>query len=151
MGDEDIVTNCDEILSFLTKVSIFSSIGEQDLRRLADLLKSKQLPAGEIVIHQGDFGDSIYFICQGEVDIFIRNQEGAENTISHLMEGDFFGEMALLTLERRTATVTAIKSTDLLVLDCDDFHRFIDHSPEVGAQVRAVAQERAVERVGRPH
>ena len=59
-----------------------------------------------------------------------------------LVEGDFFGEMALLTGERRTATVTAIKPTDLLVLDCDDFHRFIDRNPEVAAQVRAVAQGR---------
>ena len=41
-----------------------------------------------------------------------------------------------------TATVTAIKSTDLLVLDCDDFHRFIDRNPEVGARVREVAQGR---------
>jgi hypothetical protein len=38
--------------------------------------------------------------------------------------------------------VTTIKSTDLLVLDCDDFHRFIDRNPEVAAQVRGVAQER---------
>jgi CRP-like cAMP-binding protein len=66
-----------------------------------------------------------------------------------LHEGDFFGEMALLTRERRTATVTAIKSTDLLVLDCDDFHRFIDRNPDVGARVRAVAQQRKSEPVTR--
>ena len=59
--------------------------------------------------------------------------------------------MALLTHERRTATVTAIKPTDLLVLDCDDFHRFIDRNPEVGAHVHAVAQERAITTVGRTH
>jgi CRP-like cAMP-binding protein len=66
-----------------------------------------------------------------------------------LEEGNFFGEMALLTRDRRSATVTAIKSTDLLVLDCDDFHRFIDRNPEIGAQVRAVAQGRTAGRVAR--
>jgi hypothetical protein len=41
--------------------------------------------------------------------------------------------------------VTAIKSTDLLVLDCDDFHRFVDRNPEIGVHVHAVAQGRATE------
>ena len=87
----------------------------------------------------------MYFIASGAVEV------EAQGGKRRLEEGEFFGEMALLTHERRTATVTAIKSTDLLVLDCDDFHRFIDHNPEVGAHVRTVARERAVERVGRPH
>lgn len=79
----------------------------------------------------------MYLIASGTVDV------DASGGKVRLEEGDFFGEMALLTRERRTATVTAIKSTDLLVLDCDDFHRFIDRNPEIGAQVRAVAQGRA--------
>ena len=54
-----------------------------------------------------------------------------------------------LSRERRTATVTALKSTDLLVLDCDDFHRFIDRNPDIGAVVRDVAQDRAAAPVAR--
>ncbi len=78
-----------------------------------------------------------YFVASGTVEV-----EAPGGNV-RLQEGDFFGEMALLTRERRTATVIAIKSTDLLVLDCDDFHRFIDRNPEIGAQVRAVALARA--------
>jgi len=44
---------------------------------------------------------------------------------------------------------TSIRSTDLLVLDCDDFHRFIDRNPEIGAHVRAVAQGRSAELIAR--
>jgi voltage-gated potassium channel len=84
----------------------------------------------------------MYLIASGTVDV------DASGGKVRLEEGDFFGEMALLTRERRTATVTAIKSTDLLVLDCDDFHRFIDRNPEIWAQVRAVAQGRSADLMG---
>ncbi len=60
-----------------------------------------------------------------------------------LQEGDFFGEMALLSREPRSATVTALRSTDLLVLDADEFLRLVDRLPEIGVRVRAVAKERS--------
>ncbi len=78
----------------------------------------------------------MYLIASGAVQV-----DTADGKV-RLNEGDFFGEVALLTRERRTATVTTIRSTDVLILDCDDFHRFIDRNPQVGKQVRAVAQER---------
>ena len=59
-----------------------------------------------------------------------------------LEEGDFFGEMALLSREPRSATVTAVRATDLLVLDADDFLRLVDRLPEIGERVRAVAKRR---------
>jgi voltage-gated potassium channel len=59
-----------------------------------------------------------------------------------LEEGDFFGEMALLSREPRAATVTAVRATDLLVLDADDFTRLLDRLPEIGERVRAVAKRR---------
>lgn len=134
--------NYDETLSFLTQVSIFSSLGEQDLERLAGLLKSKPYPAGEIVIHQGDFGDSIYFISQGEVDIFIRNQEGAENAISHLKEGDFFGEMALLTGAPRSASVKVTRDALFLVLYKNDFDAFLKEHPHLAIFFSKILAER---------
>ena len=57
-------------------------------------------------------------------------------------EGDFFGEIALLSREPRSATVTALRPTDLLVLDADDFLRLVDRLPDIGAKVQAVAKER---------
>jgi transcriptional regulator with AAA-type ATPase domain len=141
-AEMDEKMNYDETLSFLNKVSIFSSLGEQDLERLAGLLKSKQYPAGEIVIHQGDFGDSIYFICQGEVDIFIRNQEGAENAISHLKEGDFFGEMALLTGAPRSASVKVSHDALFLVLYKNDFDVFLKEHPHLAIFFSKILAER---------
>jgi CRP-like cAMP-binding protein len=134
--------NCQETISFLNKARIFSSLGEEDLRFLADLLKTTESLAGEIVIHQGDFGDSIYFICQGEVDIFVLNQEGAENIIGHLKGGDFFGEMALLTGSPRSASVRVTDDALFLVLHKNDFDAFLKEHPHLAILFSKILAER---------
>jgi len=138
----DKEVNCEEIASFLNKASIFSSLGEEDLKQLGNLLISKQYPTGEIVIHQGDFGDSIYFICQGEVDIFIRNQEGAESVIGHLKDGDLFGEMALLTGSPRSASVKVTHDALFLMLYKSDFDLFLKEHPNLAIFFSKILAER---------
>jgi CRP-like cAMP-binding protein len=78
----------------------------------------------------------MYLIASGGVEV-----ESAAGKV-RLKEGDFFGEMALLSREPRSATVTATRATDLLVLDADDFLRLVDRLPDIGARVKAVARER---------
>jgi voltage-gated potassium channel len=124
-------------------VPLFAHLDAASISDLVTILRARTVPAGTVIIRKGEPGDAMYLIASGALEV------DAPSGKVRLGEGDFCGEMALLTRERRTATVTAIKSTDLLVLDCDDFHRFIDRNPEIGAQVRAVAQGRAVELVTR--
>jgi CRP-like cAMP-binding protein len=78
----------------------------------------------------------MYLIASGRVEV----ASAAGNV--RLEEGDFFGEMALLSREPRSATVTALRATDLLILDADEFLRLVDRLPDVGTKVRAVASER---------
>jgi DNA-binding NtrC family response regulator len=134
--------NSEEITSFLNKASIFSSLEEEDLKPLASLLKSRQVPAGEIVIHQGEFGDSIFFICQGEVDIFFQNEEGAESVIGHLKEGNLFGEMALLTGSPRSASVKVTRDALFLVLHKSDFDLFLKEHPHLALFFSKILAER---------
>ena len=122
--------------AMVARVPLFAHLDAASISDLVGILKARTIPAGTVIIRKGEPGDSMYLIASGLVQV-----DAPDGTV-RLKEGDFFGEMALLTRERRTATVTTIKSTDLLVLDCDDFHRFIDRNPEVGAQIRAVAQKR---------
>lgn len=136
------MTSIDPTLSFLSKASIFSGLGEEDLKRLSGLLVPQPYPPGEIVIHQGDFGDSIYFICRGEVDVFIRNEEGAENTIGHLGEGDFFGEMALLTGSPRSASVRVTRDALFLILYKNDFDAFLKEHPHLAIPFSRTLAER---------
>ena len=78
----------------------------------------------------------MYLIASGRVEV-----ESAAGKV-FLDEGDFFGEIALLSREPRSATVTALRATDLLILDADDFLRLVDRLPDVGAKVHAVAKDR---------
>jgi voltage-gated potassium channel len=128
----------DFIVTFamVAHVPLFGRLDAASISDLVSILTARTVHAGTVIIRKGEPGDAMYFIASGMVEV-----EASGGKV-RLEEGDFFGEMALLTRERRTATVTALRSTDLLVLDCDDFHRFIDRNPEIGRQVRAVAQGR---------
>jgi voltage-gated potassium channel len=129
--------------AMVARVPLFARLDAASISELVAILKARTVHAGTVVIRKGEPGDAMYLIASGAVEV------DAPGGKVRLKEGDFFGEMALLSRDRRTATVTAVKSTDLLVLDCDDFHRFIDRYPEVGAHVRAVAQGRTAGLVAR--
>jgi voltage-gated potassium channel len=123
--------------ALVAHVPLFARLDAASISDLVGILKARTVHVGTVIIRKGEPGDAMYLIASGTVEV------DASGGKVRLEEGDFFGEMALLTRERRTATVTAIKSTDLLVLDCDDFHRFVDRNPDIGALVQAVAQGRA--------
>jgi len=129
--------------AMVAHVPLFARLDAASISDLVGILRARTVTAGTVIIRKGEPGDAMYLIASGAVEV------DAPTGKVRLNEGDFFGELALLSRERRTATVTAIKSTDLLALDCDDFHRFIDRNPEIGAQIRAVAQGRAAEIVAR--
>jgi voltage-gated potassium channel len=122
--------------ALVARVPLFSRLDAAVISDLVAVLKARTVYAGSVIIRKGEEGDAMYLIASGAVEV------DAPDGNVRLEEGDFFGELALLSRERRTASVTAVKSTDLLVLDADDFHRIIDRNPELGAQLRAVAQKR---------
>ena len=132
----------EETTSFLSRTSLFSSLSQTELIQLAALLKPKEYPEGETVFHQDDLGDSLYLICQGEVEVFIRNQEGAESPISRFKEGDFFGEMALLTDSLRSASVRVSRDALFLVLHKNDFKAFLTSHPHLALFFSKVLVER---------
>ena len=78
----------------------------------------------------------MYFIACGTVQV------STDTATVRLVEGDFFGEMALLSRDPRTATVTALSSTDLFVLEVDDFVRLLERLPSFKSQIEAIAKER---------
>lgn len=123
--------NSPETASFLEKTELFSSLEKEELTHLAELLQPKKYAKGQIVIHQGDFGDSMYIISRGEVDVVVRNQEGAESVIGHLKEGDLFGEMSLLTGSPRAASVRVCGDAVFLTLFKNDFDEFLANHPRL--------------------
>ena len=92
------------------------SLAEQD--RVAGLLEQESVPAGEVIVYQGEIGDRFYILRAGAARVLVDRRE-----VSRLRSGDWFGEIALLSDIPRTATVQATEPTALLSLSDDDFHR----------------------------
>jgi MFS family permease len=100
----------------LQAVSLFASLPETALERLAAGAERVHVRAEEDVVKQGEPGDRFYIVAAGEFGVTV---DGAEVAILH--EGDYFGEIALLREVPRTATVRARRDSTLLALDRDDF------------------------------
>jgi voltage-gated potassium channel len=128
--------------SMVAKVPVFADLGAAAVAEIMDLLQSRSVPKGDVVVRRGERADAMYFIVSGEVEVEIK-----EGLHPRLKDGDFFGEIAILTDEKRTATVRAVKDTQLLMLQAHDVERLMDRVPEIGARMRRVAEDRAPKRV----
>jgi voltage-gated potassium channel len=124
--------------AMVARVPLFSRLDAAAIADLVGILRARTVPAGATIIRKGERGDAMYLIASGSVEV-----ESGSGKV-RLEEGDFFGEMALLSREPRSATVTAVTAADLLVLEAHDFLRLVDRLPDVGTTVEAVARERGV-------
>jgi glucose-6-phosphate 1-dehydrogenase len=122
----------------LRKVAIFKDGDSLFLSQVTMTLRSMQAEAGETIIRKGDIGREMYLIVRGEVEVI----EEACGAVKTLREGDFFGEIALLLLTPRMATVRAGTACDLFVLDIADFHRILHDHRQFAEGVAQVARER---------
>jgi voltage-gated potassium channel len=109
----------------VAKVPFFHDIGAAVIAEVAHLLRPHEFPTGAVVMRRGDPGDCMYFIASGEVEIRLGPKP------VRLGPGDFFGEVALLTGDRRNATVVAFRRSTLLALDIVDFRGLLARQPDL--------------------
>ena len=114
----------------LRKVPFFSEVPSDEFDALTRKMKRHSVVAGESVITQGETGDRLFMIARGVVRIS-RIVNGAELNLATLFTGDFFGEMALLHDESRTATVTSISPCTFYVLERKDLERAMMENPAI--------------------
>jgi len=120
----------------LEQFPVLSLVERQDQEALLLMFRPKSAAPGERVIRTGDRADGMYFISSGAVEVQVNGR-----TI-RLEAGAYFGEMALLSGERRTADIVAVDFCQFLVLDRRDFNQFMSRHPAVRAAVAAIAEER---------
>ena len=129
------------ICEFLMQCPVFSTLTPSTLTTMADAMTQEHHPAGTEIIRQGDVGDKFYLIGQGTVDVLIDDGVSVQ-VVNHLGHGDFFGEMALLTGEQRSATVRAREDVALYVLSKDDFQTALNASTSFREQLMHVFFQR---------
>lgn len=106
----------------LKHIPLLSPLPDAELAHLAEVLRERHVPKGSYIVCAEDPGPSMMFIAEGKVKITLMSKDGKEVVLANLNEGDFFGEMALLTGEERSANVVALTDCSLLVLGDEDFH-----------------------------
>jgi CRP-like cAMP-binding protein len=92
---------------FLQSVPLFNGLEGRSMRSVITVLKRTAFSAGEVVCAEGELGRTLYVVEQGEVEVLRTNREGHPVPIVRLGRGECFGEMALVELEARSATVVA--------------------------------------------
>jgi voltage-gated potassium channel len=128
--------------TMVARIPIFANLGAGEIAEIMQLLDSRTARRGEVVARRGEKADAIYLIVSGMVEVELMDGE----TIG-LRDGDFFGEIAVLTGDVRNATVRACTETQLLVLEAHDLERLMNRVPEIGRRIREVAHARAPDRV----
>src|SRR5574342_159452 len=127
----------DARIRHLQRVPLFSGCNEDELRRVAELSRIAEAPAGTAVTQIGEPGDSFFIIIDGAVAV--RTPVGAA---SQLQPGDFFGEMSLLDGEPRSATIVATTPVRLLIVDRSHFWRLLDETPDLVRRMLTILSRR---------
>ncbi|MGH7932009.1 MAG: cation:proton antiporter [Candidatus Binataceae bacterium] len=120
----------------LSRVPMFAALTQDQLDAVARLLRPRIAVPGEKLIRNGDVADAMYFLSSGSVEVRVVGQN------IKLSAGDFFGEMALLTRQRRRGNVDALSYCQLLVLKDADFNNLLRSNPQIQAQIDAVVNMR---------
>lgn len=123
----------------IEKVPLFQGASDEFIREIALQMTPVIFTPGDYIYKTGESGRDMYFITQGTVEVL--SKDGKE-VYCTLTDGDFFGEIALVLSQTRTACVRAMSYCDLYRLDKEMFDRVLANYPNIAAQIEAKARER---------
>ncbi|MCY1015074.1 mechanosensitive ion channel family protein [Pyxidicoccus sp. MSG2] len=129
----------DTVRSLLRAVDLFQPLGPEDLDRLRQEVVVHRFGKGERIIQEGDDGRTFYVLASGEVSVRAGKLQAE---VTRLGRGGYFGEMSLLTGEKRAATVVAVEDSLLLEVDRPTFARMFEQYPGLARQLSALLAQR---------
>lgn len=128
--------------SILRDVPLFKDLEQADLKNLAGMFSTEHVPAGRTVITEGDKGNRFYIIVRGKVAVTAKRGAAEAVQIVTLVDGDYFGEISLLSNIPTTATVTTLTQSIFITLQREQLDRLIQQNDALGAQMRAALEQR---------
>lgn len=123
--------------ALLEGIEFFELLGGDERRALAEVVDLVRLVEGETLFRAGEPGESLYLVRAGEVELSIQDNVGQKITLDTARHGDFFGEIALLDEESRTATAVALTETELIELDRGDLLLLFGQKPDAALHMLA--------------
>jgi CRP/FNR family cyclic AMP-dependent transcriptional regulator len=116
--------------SALEGIEFFNLLGEDERRALSEVVDLIRLDENQTLFRAGEPGESLFIVRSGEIELFIKDTAGQKIVLDTARAGDFFGELALLDAAPRSATATALMSSELIELDRDDLLLLFQKKPE---------------------
>ncbi len=125
----------DELEEVLLTMLPFKSLQAKHLKMLLKLIHNRQYTANEYIFYQNDPGIGLYIIINGEILITQETEDGERFDLATLGRGDFFGELALLDEEQRSASAIAMKDSQIAVIFKPDLDEFVETHSKEGVKI----------------
>ncbi len=130
------------LAGMLRKVEFFAPLTMGQVEKVLPAIMLYSYEKGEVVFKQGRKGDAFYIVYKGSVDITVAKWVLFSTKVATLKSGDFLGEIALISDEPRTATVTCAEPTLLFTLVADDFKFVLQENPAAAEEMKRIAARR---------
>ncbi|HEX3764743.1 MAG TPA: cyclic nucleotide-binding domain-containing protein [Kofleriaceae bacterium] len=131
-----------ELPAALHPIPLLSALSEAVFRRLLGTLVLRRLPAGALVIREGEPGEAFYFVASGRLQVYATDGLGRQTDLAELGENAVFGEMALLSAQPRSASVVCLTEVDLLEVGRQSLAQLADELGAVAEALHGFTRER---------
>ncbi len=124
-----------DLKNSLKSIPLFNDLTKRDLSSLIKIIHNRTFVSGEFIFHQSDPGIGLYIIREGDVEIERVNDHQVKKTLATFSKGDFFGELALVDGEKRSASAIAKSACKVSVIFKPDLDEFIEKYPKKGIKI----------------
>ena len=131
-----------EVFSALKKIHFLANLPDETLESLVEKSKSAKFLKQTIIITEGDENSSLYVILSGKVRVFSSDEKGREVTLLIQEAGTYFGELALLSGEIRSASVVTLEKTECAIISKADFINWLTLHPDVAISLLGALSEK---------
>jgi ATP-binding cassette, subfamily B, bacterial len=125
----------------LAEIALFNGLPEAFLSLIASMFATENVPAGALLVQESDIADRFFLLARGMAEVFRADENGEEQSLAILGDGDSFGEIALLAERPRTATVRAMLECTVLTLTKVQLETLMAQHHELGTRMRLTAIE----------
>src|SRR5438067_2449710 len=132
-------------MSALEQIEMFKGLSPDDRQRLAEGMRPAPFGRGEIITRQDSAAHWLYVLARGECDVRVRGEGAVEKLVARICAPNVFGEMGVMTGERRTASVVAATEVEVYRIDKDVFKSVLRNRPEMATVISQVMAKRRVE------
>jgi CRP-like cAMP-binding protein len=138
----DMAATTEETIALLHQVPAFSTLAEDDLAAVADVTVPRTFGPGQLVVREGDTGDTCYVVRAGHFRAVREHSDGRTITLATFGPGDIFGELAMFDAERRSATVEALEDSEVGAILGADMRRLLNAHPDIAVKLLGALSRR---------